>query len=198
MPEKLLLVIDVQNDFCPGGSLEAKNGDFIIPVINYILTDYAWVIFTRDWHPADHLSFASQHPGKKPFDIGEVGGRPQRLWPNHCVKGTTGAMFHPQLKIPPHCLVVHKGMDKNKECYSAFYDCTGEATELTHMLQEGWAQDYKEFDVCGLTTDYCVKESVFDALKLGYKVRVLGQGVQAVNPDTDALEDMRAAGATID
>lgn len=92
---EVLLIIDVQNDFCPGGALAAPNGDEVVPVINSIIPEYTWVVFTQDWHPPDHGSFASQHLGKQPFEMGELSGEPQMLWPDHCVWGTYGAMFHP-------------------------------------------------------------------------------------------------------
>jgi nicotinamidase/pyrazinamidase len=202
---RVLLVVDVQNDFCPGGALAAPNGDEVVPVINKLIPDYDWIIFTQDWHPPDHGSFASQHPGKHPFDMGELAGEPQMLWPDHCVWGTHGAMLHPDLHLPHNSLFVLKGYDSAVDCYSAFRDGNGHPTDLVLVLLALESREVVDhLDICGLTTDYCVRATVLDAIDFrtalnreNYKIRVLSKAVRAVDPNTTALDEMRAAGAEI-
>ena len=193
---KALIVVDVQNDFCPGGALAVSKGDAIVPGINKIAEAFELVITTQDWHPADHGSFAANHPGAKPYDDGTLSGRPQVLWPTHCVQGTTGAAFHPDLRVRAMNFV--KGTDKDADSYSGFFDDDGKTTGLHEVLQAHQALD---LFVCGLATDYCVKFTVLDALRIGYQVSVIEDLCRAVNltpgDAQKAFDEMRAAGAIV-
>ncbi|EPR74100.1 Nicotinamidase [Winogradskyella psychrotolerans RS-3] len=163
---KTLLIIDVQNDFMPSGSLPVPNGDEIVPVINKIQGKFDLVIGTQDWHPKDHISFASNHEGKSNFDVIKLHGQPQTLWPNHCVQGTDGAEFHPDLNTEKFEAIFRKGTDKTIDSYSAFYDNGHlKSTGLAGYLKEkGTSQLY----VCGLAADICVYFSMIDALNEGF------------------------------
>lgn len=163
---KVLLVIDAQNDFMPGGSLEVPEGDKIVPVINAIQDEFDLVVAAQDWHPQDHVSFASNHEGKIVFDQIEVHGRAQTLWPDHCVQGTKGAQFHSDLKTDSWETIFRKGTDTQIDSYSAFYD-NGQlkSTGLTGYLKEKGAT---EIYMCGLAADICVYYSLLDAVKEGF------------------------------
>lgn len=163
---KTLLIIDVQNDFMPGGSLAVPNGDKIVPIINAMQHKFDLVVATQDWHPKDHVSFASNHEGKSEFDEIEIQGEPQTLWPNHCVQGTWGAEFHSDLDTNRCEAIFRKGTDKDIDSYSAFYDNGHlKSTGLTSYLKEmGTSQLF----LCGLAADICVYFSTYDAFKEGF------------------------------
>ena len=196
-----LLLIDIQNDFLPGGALAVPRGDEVVAVANRLMRegDYAVRIATQDCHPADHGSFASQHSGKKPYDLGELAGLPQTMWPDHCVEGSHGAAFAPLLRTEALDLSIPKGTDRGIDSYSGFFDnARRKQTGLDPALR---ARGIQVLDIVGLATDYCVKATVLDALELGYAVRVFLDGVRAVdlNPGDGqrALDEMRAAGASM-
>ena len=196
-----LLLIDIQNDFLPGGALAVPHGDEIVAIANRLLSqgDYDVRVATKDFHPADHGSFASQHAGKNPYDPGELAGLPQTMWPDHCVEGTRGAEFAVALERARFDLVVPKGTDAGIDSYSGFFDnARRKKTALDGALR---ARGITSLDVVGLATDYCVKATVLDALELGYAVRVFVGGVRAVNlspgDGASALEAMQAAGAEL-
>ncbi len=163
---KTLIIIDVQNDFMPGGSLAVPNGDKIVPIINQIQDKFDLIVASQDWHPKDHVSFASNHPGKKPFDEIEIHGQPQTLWPDHCVQETNGAKFHPNLQTQKWEAIFRKGTDRAIDSYSAFYDNGHlKSTGLSGYLREkGASQVY----FCGLAADICVYYSLYDAFKEGF------------------------------
>lgn len=198
---KALLIIDVQNGFCPGGNLPVEGGHDIVPVINRLMEKggYGLVVASQDWHPADHGSFASQHPGKKPFDMGELGGKPQVMWPDHCVQGTKDAEFHPGLKAALVDFVQQKGTDRDVDSYSAFKDNDG--AKLTGLAEYLKAKGVTELHVCGLATDYCVKFSVIDAIDMlpGVKVTFIDDASRGISPQgvADARAEMRQKGAAI-
>lgn len=195
-----LLIVDVQNDFCPGGALAVGDGDQVVPFINRIRKDYPLVVFTQDWHPRDHASFASNHAGKKPYDVIDLHGQPQTLWPDHCVQDSQGAEFRAKLDIRPSDPVFRKGSLKEVDSYSGFLDNDHQhETGLREFLQK---KEVDRVTVVGLATDYCVKFTALDARKFGFKVKVLREGCRAVNLDPQdgerAFEEMRAAGADVE
>ncbi|WP_395743204.1 bifunctional nicotinamidase/pyrazinamidase [Prosthecobacter sp.] len=196
---KTLLLIDIQNDFMPGGALAVTGGDEIIPIVNQLIPQFHLVVATQDWHPADHGSFAANHPGKNIFDQITLDGLPQTLWPVHCVQNTGGALFAPGLDTQSIARVFTKGMNPRIDSYSGFYDNGHRAS--TGMA--GWlkSQGVHELHVAGVATDYCVKFTVLDALAEGFAVTVLTSACRGVNlqpGDVDrALAEMRAAGAVI-
>lgn len=197
---KALVVVDVQNDFCPGGALAVAEGDRIVPGINAIRDQYPLVVFTQDWHPADHKSFATAHPGKKPGDHVDLLGVDQVLWPVHCVQETFGAEFRRDLDIRPGDPVVRKGTDRNVDSYSAFFDnARKKQTELDQLLRR---ERIDEVHLVGLATDYCVRFSAEDAISLGYRVTVITSLTRGVNlaPDDSqkALEGLARLGARLD
>ena len=180
---KALLVIDVQKDFCPGGSLAVPKGDEVVPVINELMKKFftkGWmVIATQDWHPADHGSFASVNKAQ-PFTMGTLSGMPQVMWPDHCVQWTDGSAFHPDLLDAP--TVISKGMDATVDSYSGFFDNGGKNdTGLNKCLKDAGVD---EVFICGLATDYCVKFTALDAVKLGYNTIVVSDACRGVDfPD---------------
>lgn len=202
MPKKTtrsraLILVDVQNDFCPGGSLAVAGGDEIVPVINRIMDAYPLVVATRDWHPPGHVSFASSHAGKKPFDTITIGESEQTLWPDHCIQASGGADFHPELDIRPIDLIVHKGSSPSLDSYSAFFENDhATATGLEYYLK---GFDCEELHFCGLATDVCVQASVVDALELGFACTLITDAMRGVDvPEgsvAKAMEAMVAAGA---
>jgi len=180
-PDTALLMIDIQNDFCPGGALAVTDGDAIVPLVNRLQEDYAIRILTQDWHPADHQSFASMHLGKAPFSTTEMPYGTQVLWPDHCVQGTGGAAFHPDLVTDRADLVIRKGFRAAIDSYSAFF-------ENDHMTPTGLAGYLRERGVAklalvGLATDFCVRFSAIDAAKLGFGVAVLEDACRAIDLD---------------
>ena len=196
---RALLVIDVQNDFCPGGSLAVEAGDEVVPVINRLLPGFPLVVATQDWHPRDHVSFASSHPGRKPLDVVDAGGIPQVLWPDHCVQGTPGADLHPRLDSARVGLLLRKGMRTGLDSYSAFFENDHRTdTGLRHYLK---GMGVREIVLCGLATDYCVLSSAIDARRLGFRVSLLTDACRGVNfPDGSvqrALASMEKAGVRL-
>ncbi|MCZ2458394.1 MAG: bifunctional nicotinamidase/pyrazinamidase [Chitinophagales bacterium] len=193
---KALIIVDVQNDFCPGGALAVENGDRIIPVINSISGRFDAVVQTQDWHPAGHSSFASVHPGKKPYETIEMFYGTQVLWPDHCIQGSAGADFHPRLHTPATQLIIRKGFRKAIDSYSAFYENDKKtATGLTGYLKN---LGIDELYFCGLATDFCVKWSAIDGIREGFKVYVIEDAVEGINLDNSvakAWKEMEEAGA---
>jgi len=196
---RALLLIDLQYDFCPGGALAVANGHETIPVANRLMPKFSTIIATQDWHPPHHGSFAVNHPGKKPYDMHELGGLPQVMWPAHCVQNTRGAELHHALDRNLITEVFQKGTDPSIDSYSGFYDNGHrKATGLGDWLKQ---RDIKDLFVMGLATDYCVKFTTLDARQLGFNVSLVVDGCRGVNLEPDdsakAIEEMRAAGATI-
>ena len=196
---KTLLLVDIQNDFLPGGALAVPGGDAIVPVVNGTIPQYDLVVATQDWHPPDHGSFAANHPGRAPFEQGALDGLPQTLWPVHCVQNTGGALFAPGLHTREIARVFPKGMNARVDSYSGFYDNGRRAgTGLTEWLKAHRAVDLA---ICGLATDYCVKFTVLDALREGFHVTLLTDACRGVNlapGDVErAIREMADAGAVI-
>ena len=193
--DEALIVIDVQNDFCPGGALAVAGGDEIIARINALMGEFQTVVLTQDWHPADHASFAANHPGAAPFSLTEMPYGPQVLWPTHCVQGTQGAAFHPALRTDPAQLVIRKGFRAGIDSYSAFFENDKTtATGLHGYLAE---RGVKAVTLVGLATDYCVAYSGLDAARLGYKVSLLEGACRAIDLNgslAQARKDTQAAG----
>lgn len=191
-----LLIIDVQNDFCPAGALEVPDGDAVVPVTNQLSKNFDVVIQTQDWHPEGHSSFASSHPEKNPFDTIEMPYGEQVLWPDHCVQGSEGADFHPKLDTQNTQLVVRKGFRKSIDSYSAFYENDNSTTTgLAGYLRE---RDIDTIYAVGLATDFCVKWSVIDGLKEGFEVFVVEDAVKGIDIEGSvekAWEEMKRAGA---
>lgn len=177
----VLLVIDVQNDFCPGGALAVAEGDQVVPVINRVAPAFAHLVLTQDWHPPGHQSFASGHPGRQPFETIEVAYGPQVLWPDHCVQGTAGAAFHADLETTRAEMIIRKGFRAEIDSYSAFYENDHETvTGLTGYLRDrGLGRAF----LCGLATDFCVHFSAVDAAKEGFEVVVIEDACRAIDLD---------------
>lgn len=198
---KALLLVDIQNGFCPGGNLPVAHGDEVVPVANRLIEDggYDVVVASQDWHPANHGSFASQHPGKKPFDMGELSGQPQVMWPDHCVQGTSDAEFHPDLDLVSVDYIQQKGENPAVDSYSAFRD--NDQAAVTGLAGYLRAQQVTELDVCGLATDYCVKFSALDALDMlpGVKVRFIEDASRGIDPEDvkAAIAEMKSKGIGI-
>ncbi|MCF1433250.1 bifunctional nicotinamidase/pyrazinamidase [Agrobacterium vitis] len=198
---KALLLIDIQNGFCPGGNLPVAEGDQIVPIANALMASgsYDLIVASQDWHPANHSSFASQHPGAKVFELGELSGKPQMMWPDHCVQGTVDAAFHPGLDLSRIDHVQKKGLNPLVDSYSAFRD--NDQTALTGLSTWLIDKGVTELDVMGLATDYCVKFSVLDALDMlpGVTVRLIIDGSRGIDPQTveAAIADMQAHGARL-
>jgi len=179
LPSDLLLVIDVQNDFCPGGALAVADGDAVVPVINRLAQRFVHVVLTQDWHPAGHSSFASSHPGMAPFQTITMAYGPQTLWPDHCVQATAGAAFHPQLTTERAELIIRKGFRREIDSYSAFHENDRSTpTGLAGYLRE---RDLKRIFLAGLATDYCVHYSAVDARRLGFETIVIEAGCRAID-----------------
>jgi nicotinamidase/pyrazinamidase len=199
MAKAALLVIDVQRDFCPGGALAVKGGDRIIPVINRIMGEFGRVVATQDWHPKDHISFAENHKGKKALDTVEVNGLKQVLWPVHCVQGTEGADFHPNLDRRYFNLILRKGMRSEIDSYSAFFENDKTtSTGLEYYLKGlGSLRVY----VCGLASDYCVFYSAMDAVKVGFQTFLIEDAARGVDFPSgsvaSAIEKMKNAGVKV-
>lgn len=196
---KALVMIDIQNDFVPGGALPTRGGDEIVEVVNRLQSRFPLIFATQDWHPADHGSFASNHPGAAPGQMIDLGGVQQVLWPDHCVQDTRGAEFHPDLVTKRIEAVVRKGTDPKIDSYSGFFDnAHNKATGLEQQLRSRGVTDIY---VVGLATDYCVRFTALDALTLGFRVVVIRdacRGVELHEGDIDAaFEEMGDAGAEI-
>ncbi len=180
-PMDVLLVVDVQNGFCPGGPLAVPGGDEIVPLINRAASQFQHVVLTQDWHPAGHSSFASSHPGRKPFETIELAYGPQVLWPDHCVQGSPGAAFHPGLDIPHAALILRKGMNPAIDSYSAFFENDRTApTGLAGYLRE---RGIGRVFLAGLALDFCVRYSAEDALKCGFGAVILEDACRAIDLD---------------
>jgi len=193
-----LLVIDMQNDFCPGGALAVARGDEIIPRINALLAEYAVRVLTQDWHPSDHASFAANHPGAAPFSTIPMPYGAQVLWPSHCVQGTDGAAFHPALNTDAADLVLRKGFRAAIDSYSAFFD----NDRATPTGLEGYlrARGVRDLVLVGLATDFCVAWSALDAARLGFSVTVLEGACRAIDLNGSlaaARDQMVAAGVRL-
>jgi len=194
-----LLIVDLQNDFCPGGPLAVPQSDEVIPVVNCLLSRFDLVVATQDWHPADHGSFAANHTGKQPGEVIQLDGLDQILWPTHCVQNSTGAEFHPLLETSRIAKVFRKGTDPRIDSYSGFFDNGRRAsTGLADYLRE---QGVARLYVCGLATDYCVKFTALDAVELGLETYLIQDACRAVNLQRDdadrALADMQSAGVRL-
>jgi len=176
-----LLVIDVQNDFCPGGALAVAGGDEIVPLVNRLAAGFSTVVITQDWHPADHVSFAAQHEGAVPFGSVELDYGRQTLWPTHCVMGTAGAALHEGLDIPHASLIVRKGSNRLIDSYSAFL----EADRTTRTGLDGYlaSRGITEVVLCGLATDFCVAWSAEDAVGFGLQATVMEDACRAIDLD---------------
>ncbi len=193
-----LLVVDVQNDFCPGGALAVEAGDQIVAPINAMMDDFDAVILTQDWHPAGHSSFASSHTGKVPFDLIEMPYGPQVLWPDHCVQNSEGAAFHPKLRTDAD-LILRKGFRDAIDSYSAFFE--NDQTTPTGLKGYLETRGIDRLTLVGLATDFCVHYSAVDAARLGFDVTVRQDACRAIDMDGSlavALQAMQAAGVTLD
>jgi nicotinamidase/pyrazinamidase len=198
--KKALILVDIQNDFCPGGALAVNEGDQVVKVANNLMDAdvFDLVVATQDWHPACHGSFASNNEGSIPFTMGKLFGIDQVWWPDHCVWGTKGAEFHPDLNQDRIAAIFRKGMNSGLDSYSGFLENDKETqTGLAQFLEHN---DYRLY-IMGLATDYCVKYTVLDAIKFGFDVTLIVDGCRGVNMnDSDsqiAIDDMEDAGARI-
>ena len=195
---KALLVVDIQHDFCPGGSLAVPGGDAIIPLVNDLMDVFEHVILTQDWHPPGHRSFASSHLGKQPYDTVALAYGEQILWPDHCVQGTEGARFHPALHQDRAELVLRKGFRRAIDSYSAFFENDQQTpTGLAGYLRE---RGIDTLYLTGLATDFCVKWSALDGKRLGFAVHVVEDAVRGIDTQGSlarAWEEMRDAGVGI-
>lgn len=194
-----LILVDLQNDFCPGGALAVAEGERAVAAANRLLPRFDLVLATQDWHPADHRSFAANHPDTKPGDAVELGGTRQTLWPVHCVQGTHGAEFHPSLDTSRVARVFQKGADPAVDSYSGFFDNGHRhSTGLAEYLKE---HGVDEVYVCGLATDYCVKATALDAVDFGFKTFLIedaSRGVDVQAGDTQrAVDEMRERGVIV-
>ncbi|WP_417376629.1 bifunctional nicotinamidase/pyrazinamidase [Gimesia maris] len=194
-----LILVDLQYDFMPGGSLAVPEGDQVVPIANELMSDFDLVVATQDWHPADHLSFASQHPDREIGELIDLAGLDQILWPDHCVQGTRGAELHSDLNQGQIDSVFPKGTDRKIDSYSGFYDNGHQkSTGMGEYLKE---QGVQTVTVLGLASDYCVKWTALDAVKLGFQTRLIERGCRGVNlspGDVDrASEEMQKAGVKI-
>ena len=193
-----LIVIDVQNDFCPGGALAVADGDAVVAPINAMLGDFDIRVFTQDWHPANHASFADNHPGAAPFSTTQMPYGTQVLWPAHCVQGTAGAALHADLRSDPADLIIRKGFRAPIDSYSAFFE--NDRTTPTGLDGYLRSRGATSLTMVGLATDFCVAYSALDAARLGYKVSVALQACRAIDLDGSlaaALEQMRGAGVAL-
>jgi nicotinamidase/pyrazinamidase len=196
---RALILIDIQNDFLPGGALAAPFGDQIIPVVNNLQAAFPIVVATQDWHPTNHGSFAVNHSGKKVFDQIELNGLPQTLWPVHCVQNTKGAELAANLDRKRITKIFQKGTDPNIDSYSGFFDNGHrKSTGLGEWLKE---RGVTEVFVCGLATDYCVKFTALDAAQFGFKTHFIEDASRGVNLQpgdvTKAVEEMKRAGVAV-
>lgn len=195
---EVLIAVDMQNDFCPGGALAVPEGDAILPAVNRLAAEFDHVVLTQDWHPPGHSSFASAHPGRRPFETIAVSYGPQTLWPDHCVQGTPGAAFHPALAAGHAELVLRKGFRPAIDSYSAFRENDRRTpTGLAAYLRE---RGFERITLCGLATDYCVLYSALDAREAGFSVEVAAEACRGIDLDGSLARAMRAmaeAGVTI-
>jgi nicotinamidase/pyrazinamidase len=196
---RALILVDIQNDFLPGGALAVADGDAVVPVANALMPDYDLVVATQDWHPADHRSFASQNPGRRVGELAELGGLPQVMWPDHCVQHSSGAELAPGLLRAGVHRVFPKGTDPQIDSYSGFFD--NGHLRATGLGQHLSTSGVDSVDIVGLATDYCVCFTALDAAALGLKVRVLLPGCRGVELQPGdvaaAVARMRAAGVEV-
>jgi len=196
---KALLLVDIQNDFLPGGALAVPDGDKVIPIANKLQLAFPLVVATQDWHPANHGSFAANHPGKKPFEQTDLNGLPQTLWPVHCVQNTSGAALAKDLDRNHIAKIFQKGTDPGIDSYSGLFDNGHrKSTGLGEWLKE---EGVKEVFVCGLATDYCVKFTALDAAQSSFKTRLIEDASRGVNLGphdvANAIAEMKRAGVTV-
>jgi nicotinamidase/pyrazinamidase len=194
-----LLVVDIQNDFLPGGALAVPDGDQVIPIANRLMGFFSLILATQDWHPANHGSFAANHPNRHPGEVINLNGIMQVLWPVHCVQGSSGAAFSAQLRTELFSKVFRKGIDPGIDSYSGFFDNGKKrATGLTEYLRD---RSVNQLFICGLATDYCVKFSALDSIDSGIRTRVIEDACRGVelNPGDSAaaIAEMRQAGVSI-
>ena len=191
---KALIIIDVQNDFLKGGSLEVPNGNDVIEPINEIINNYSIVVATKDWHPLDHVSFASNHKGKKIGDVIKINNLEQMLWPVHCVQNSEGSDFPFNLNIKAINKIIYKGTNSKIDSYSGFYD-NGKirSTGLSNYLK---TKNVTSIDYVGLVTEYCVKFTVFDSIEEGFKSRIILKGIKGINlkESNKTLKEMESKG----
>jgi nicotinamidase/pyrazinamidase len=196
---KALIVIDVQNDFCPGGNLAVNDGDKVVPVINSVMNKFDIIIGTQDWHPQSHVSFASNHKGKNVYDQIDVDGIIQTLWPDHCVQGTCGADFHKDINNNKFNCVIRKGANPKIDSYSAFVENDKKSETGLHGYLN--ALKVKAICLCGLATDYCVYYSAMDAVKYGFITSVLINACKGINVPEGSIDkcikDMKGAGIKV-
>jgi nicotinamidase/pyrazinamidase len=188
--ERVLLIIDVQNDFCPGGSLAVEEGDAVVPVINAIMPLFRRVVATQDWHPQDHVSFASHHHGRTPLDLVDAGGIQQVLWPDHCVQASRGAELHPRLESGRIGLVLRKGLQRDLDSYSAFFENDRRTDTGLRFYLKGLG--IREVYLCGLATDYCVLASAVDAHRLGFHVTLVVDASRGVDYPKGSVQEALA------
>lgn len=193
--DEVLLVVDIQNDFCPEGALPVPEGDAVVPLANGLVAAFDNVVLTQDWHPRDHRSFASSNPGRRPYEVIEVSYGEQVLWPDHCVQGTSGAAFHPDLDPSKAQLIMRKGFHRDIDSYSAFYENDRKTpTGLGGYLRE---RGLRHIYVCGLATDFCVAYSAVDGRREGFDVTVVEDACRGIDLDGSldrALQAMREEG----
>jgi nicotinamidase/pyrazinamidase len=193
-----LIVVDVQNDFCPGGALAVNDGDQIVPLINVMIAQFEHVILTQDWHPHGHSSFASVHPGKEPMSVIDMPYGPQTLWPDHCVQGSSGAEFHPDLDCSKAEMIVRKGYNSDVDSYSAFFENDQKTpTGLSGYLRE---RGLRRLTLAGLATDFCVAFSAIDAAVLGFETSVrieACRGIDVAGSLDAALAKMKDRGVKL-
>jgi len=198
MTQEALIVVDVQNDFCPGGALAVEGGDEIVPLVNRLITQFPHVILTQDWHVPGHQSFASSHPNLQPFIQKRMSYGMQTLWPDHCLAGSRGADFHEDLKTDTARLILRKGTHIEIDSYSAFFENDRKtSTGLCGYLQEC---GIKKLTFCGLATDFCVAWSALDAVRLGFKASVVLGACRAIDLDgslNTALDALRESDAEL-
>ena len=194
-----LIVIDVQNDFCPGGALEVPDGDAVVEKINRLADIFQVKVFTQDWHPSDHASFAANHAGKQAFDTIDLTYGTQVLWPSHCVQGTQGAEFHAELETSKADVIVRKGFRAEIDSYSAFFENDRETpTGLEGYLR---SRGVEKIFCAGLATDFCVRYSAVDAARLGFEVALIEDACRAIDLDGSlgaAMKEMRELGVAIE
>ena len=197
--KRALILVDIQNDFVPGGALAVADGDKVVPIVNRVEEAFDLVVATQDWHPANHGSFASQHPGRKPGEVIDLNGIPQVLWPDHCVQRSKGAEFHPQFDRRRVVKVFQKGVDPGIDSYSGFFDNGHRrGTGLAEYLRSAGVTDIY---IAGLATDYCVKYTALDGRTLGYNVFVIEDACRGVNlnpgDSATAIDQMQSAGVRV-
>jgi nicotinamidase/pyrazinamidase len=192
---RTLLVVDVQNDFCSNGALAVPDGEAVVPVVNRLAARFEHIVATQDWHAPEHISFASSHPGRRPYDTVELPYGAQTLWPDHCIRGTDGAALHPGLRLDTLELIVRKGFRQSLDSYSAFY----ENDKLTPTGLAGYLKERGlwEIFIVGLATDFCVHDSAIDAARLGFSVHVIEDACRGIDINRSVMaawESMKSNG----